>query len=110
MTTRTLSLITIVLGIALIGSVDAIPAAGHRMMISGNLEVVEEDLHGKPKVLDLVSPELGRFRVVPDRSGRKLLAHVGQFVTVFGSVEVENGLGVVYVDGFRPLPLHSDVE
>lgn len=110
MTTRTLSLVTIVLGLALIGSVDAIPAAGHRMMISGNLEVVEKDLHGKPKAVELVSPELGRFRVVPDRRGRKLLAHVGQWVTVFGTVEIENGIRVVYVDGFRPITLRSDAE
>jgi len=102
-----LALISVVLGIALIGSVGAIAAGGHRMMISGNLEVVEEDLHGKPKALELVSPELGSFRIAPDRRGRTLFAHVGQWVTVFGTVEVENDVRVVHVDSFRPLALLS---
>lgn len=107
MTTRSLSLITVVLGIALIASVGAIPADGHRMMISGSLEVAEHDIHGKPKALELVSPELGSFRIAPDRRGRMLLAHVGRWVTVFGTVEIENGVRVVHVDGFRPLALLS---
>ena len=107
MTTRSLSLITITLGIALIAPVGAMPAAGHRMMISGTLEVAEEDLHGKPKTLELVSPELGSFRIAPDRRGRTLFAHVGQWVTVFGTVEVVNGVRVVHVESFRPLALLS---
>ena len=107
MNTRSLSLITVVLGIALIASLGAMPAAGHRMMISGSLEVAEQDLHGKPKALELVSPELGSFRVASDRRGRTLFAHIGQWVTVFGTVEVENGVRVVHVDSFRPLALLS---
>ena len=95
------------LGIALMGSVAAMPAAEERLMISGQLEVVAEDLHGEAKALDIVSPELGRFRIAPDRRGGKLLRHAGQWVTVFGNVEVENGVRVVHVDGFRLLGLYS---
>jgi hypothetical protein len=103
MTTRGLSLITVILGIALMGSVVAMPAAEQRWMISGQLEVSAEDLHGGATVLDIVSPELGRFRIAPDRHGKRLLPHAGQWATVFGHVELENRVRVVYVDGFRLL-------
>jgi hypothetical protein len=86
------------------------PRADQRLLISGTVEVIEEDLHGDPKLVELVSPELGRFRVAPDRSGRKLLKHVGNWVSVFGTVEMENGLRVLHVDGFRPLALFSETE
>lgn len=107
MTSSRLSAISIVLGLALLGSVVAMPAADNRLMISGTLEVIEEDLHGEPKLLEIVSPELGRYRIAPDRLGRRLLAHVGKWVTLFGTVEMENGLRVVHVEGFRPLALVS---
>ncbi len=104
----------VVLGLALMAAVVAMPAkpiaADQRLLISGTVEVVEVDLHGDPKLVELVSPELGRFRVAPDRSGRKLLQHVGRWVSVFGSVEMENGQRVLHVDGFRPLALFSDGE
>ncbi|MGH9884444.1 MAG: hypothetical protein ACREBE_02880 [bacterium] len=92
-----------VLGVALMGSVVAMPATDQRMMISGRLEVLEEDLHGDAKTLQIVSPELGAFRIVADRSGDKLLPHAGQWATVFGHVEMLSGVRVVYVDGFRLL-------
>ena len=107
MTTRSLSLLTVILGIALMGSVTAMPVAEQRMMISGQLEVIEEDLHGEAKALEIVSPELGRFRVAADRHGNRLLRLAGQWVTVFGNVEMENGVRVVHVDSFRPLGLYS---
>jgi hypothetical protein len=108
MTTRTLSVITVILGIALMGSVTAMPSADYRMMISGQVEVIEEDLHGEAKTLEIVSPELGRFRIASDRRGDKLLPHAGQWVTVFGHVGLENGVRVVHVDGFRLLGLYSE--
>jgi len=89
------------------GSVTAMPVAEQRMMISGQIEVIEEDLHGEAKAVEIISPELGRFRIAPDRRGDKLLAHIGKWVTVFGHVEMENGIRVVHVDGFRPLELYS---
>ena len=107
MTHRSFSLITVLLAVALVGSVSAIPVADERMMISGSIEVVEQDMHGVPKTLDLISPELGRFRVASDNYGRKLLKHVGEWVTVFGTVEMAGGVRVVHVDGFRPLPLQT---
>jgi hypothetical protein len=107
MTSPALSAISIVLGLALMGSVVAMPAADQRLMISGTLEVIEEDLHGDPKLLAIVSPELGRYRISPDRLGRKLLAHVGKWVTIFGTVEMENGMRVVRVEGYRPIALVS---
>jgi hypothetical protein len=107
MTSTRLSTITIVLGVALMGSVIAMPASDQRLMISGTVEAVADDLHGEPKRLDIVSPELGRFRVAPDLRGRKLLAHIGDWVTVTGTVAMENGLRVVHVDGFRPIGLFS---
>ena len=107
MSSQTLSALTMALGLALMGSVVAMPVAEQRMMISGTVEILEKDLHGKPKLVELVSPELGRFRVAPDRKGRKLLAHVGKWVTATGTVEVENGLRVLHVDGFRPISLLS---
>jgi hypothetical protein len=109
MATPTLSAIKVLLGVALMGSVAAMPVAEQqRLMISGQLEVVAEDLHGDPKALEIVSPELGRFRIAPDRHGDKLLRHAGQWVTVFGNVEMENGARVVHVDGFRLLGLYSE--
>lgn len=90
------------------GSVTAMPAAEQRMMISGQLEVVGEDLHGEANALEIVSAELGRFRIARDRRGDKLLPHAGQWVTVFGNVEMENGVRVVRVDGFRLLGLYSE--
>jgi hypothetical protein len=108
MATPTLSAIKVLLGVALMGSVAAMHVAEQRLMISGQLEVVAEDLHGEPKALEIVSPELGRFRIAPDRHGDKLLRHAGQWVTVFGNVEMENGVRVVHVDGFRLLGLYSE--
>lgn len=89
------------------GSVVTMPVADQRLMISGTLEAIEEDLHGDPKLLEIVSPELGRYRIAPDRLGRKLLAHVGKWVTIFGTVEMENGMRVVRVEGYRPIALVS---
>ncbi len=107
MTHRTLSLIALMVGLALVGPVRASPVADERMMISGSIEVVEEDMHGVPKTLDLISPELGRFRVASDSDGRKLLKHIGEWVTVFGTVELAGGLRIIHVDGFRLLPLQT---
>ena len=103
-------MITVILGIALMGSVTAMPTAEQRLMISGQVEVIEQDLHGDAKTLQIVSPELGSFRIASDRRGEKLLPHVGQWVTVFGHVELENGVRVVHVDGFRLLGLYSESE
>jgi hypothetical protein len=58
MSSQTLSALTMVLGFALMGSVIAMPAADaeQRMMISGTLEIVEEDLHGSPSSSSLSRP------------------------------------------------------
>jgi hypothetical protein len=104
---RALSLIAVILGFALVASAGAIPVSDERMMISGTIELVEQDIHGVPKTLDLVSPELGRFRVASDLGGRKQLEHIGEWVTVFGTVELAGGVRVVHVDGFRLLPLQT---
>lgn len=90
------------------GSATALPVAEQRLMISGQLEVIAEDLHGEAKALEIVSPELGRFRIASDRHGDKLLKHAGEWVTVFGNVEMENGVRVVRVDGFRLLRLYTE--
>lgn len=107
MSKHALSLVTVILALSLLGSASALPVADHRMMISGTLEVVEQDLHGVPKTLDLLSPELGRFRIASDARGRKLLAHAGAWVTVVGNVELVQGVRVVRVEGFRLLTLQS---
>jgi len=101
------ALVTMILALALMGSVSTIPVADHHLMISGVLTVAEQDMHGVPKALELDSPELGRFRVASDGHGRRLFPHAGKWVTVTGIVEMENGARVVHVESFRLLELRS---
>jgi hypothetical protein len=111
MKTPHLSVIAVAVAAVLL-SLASMPAAepAQRMLISGQVEVVQEDLHGDPKIIELVSDELGRFRVSQERKGDALLEHVGAWVSVFGEVEVENGIRVVHVDGFRLLPVQTQLD
>lgn len=109
MTTKSLSVLALTFGLALLVAASA-SAAGQRMLITGQIEVVGEDLHGDAKIVELVSDELGRFRVATDRKGDELLKHAGAWVSVFGEVQVENGIRIVHVDGFRVLPMNSRLD
>jgi HAMP domain-containing protein len=111
MKTPQLSLIAIAVAAAFLLAA-SMPSAEptQRMLISGQIEVIQEDLHGDPKAVELISDELGRFRVSTERKGDELLKHVGAWVSVFGEVEVENGIRVVHVDGFRLLPVQTRLD
>lgn len=111
MSSQKLSVIAVTLAAALLFAA-SMPSAepAQRMLISGQVEVFQEDLHGDPKIVELISDELGRFRVATDRKGDELLKHAGAWVSVFGEVEVENGIRVVHVDGFRLLPVQTGLD
>ena len=50
----------------------------------------------------LASPELGRFKIVPENQGDELLQHAGDVVTVEGYVRVtDDGEKLLYVDVWK---------
>jgi hypothetical protein len=65
---------------------------GPKMLITGKVTAEGE----------LRSPDLGRFKIVPENQGDELLRQVGEIVTVEGVVEeMDDGTKLIHVDVWK---------
>lgn len=52
------------------------------LVVTGTIEAVEQNLLGTAKAVQIVSAEMGEFRIADDENGRALTKLVGRTVTV----------------------------